>query len=78
MDAAQFMQAIGSLGFPIVACCALFYYLNQEKDAHKEEMRLMTEALNKNTDILTELKTIISMLTRGRKNDADSSSKNLQ
>ena len=25
MDANAFIQAIGSVGFPIVACCALFY-----------------------------------------------------
>ena len=25
MDANMIMQAIGSVGFPIVACCALFY-----------------------------------------------------
>lgn len=25
MDANQIIQAIGSVGFPIVACCALFY-----------------------------------------------------
>ena len=25
MDYAQLFQAIGSVGFPIVACCALFY-----------------------------------------------------
>lgn len=25
MDASTIIQAIGSVGFPIVACCALFY-----------------------------------------------------
>lgn len=25
MDATMIIQAIGSVGFPIVACCALFY-----------------------------------------------------
>lgn len=63
------MQLIGSLGFPIAACCAMFYYLQKEQAAHKEEMQLMTEALNRNTDILIELKTIINMLM-GRKQNA--------
>lgn len=66
MDVTQIMQAIGSLGFPIVACCALFYYLNKEQEAHKSEMSAVTEALNRNTDALLELKTIINLLT-GRK-----------
>lgn len=66
MDVNQVMQAIGTLGFPIVACCALFYYLNKEQESHKSEMQAVTDALNRNTDALLELKTIITMLT-GRK-----------
>lgn len=63
MDITQVMQAIGSLGFPIVACCALFYYLNKEQEAHKAEMDAVKDALNRNTDALLELKTIINLLT---------------
>ena len=70
MDITQVMQAIGSLGFPIVACCALFYYLNKEQEAHKSEMDAVKEALNRNTDALLELKTIITMLTGRRTNNA--------
>lgn len=71
MDITQVMQAIGSLGFPIVACCALFYYLNKEQESHKEEMGAVTEALNRNTDALLELKTIITMLTGRRSSNAN-------
>lgn len=71
MDVTQVMQAIGSLGFPIVACCALFYYLNKEQESHKTEMGAVTEALNRNTDALLELKTIITMLTGRRNNNAN-------
>ena len=67
------MQLIGSLGFPIAACCAMFYYLQKEQASHKEEMQLMTEALNRNTDVLIELKTIINLLT-GRKSNAGNQS----
>lgn len=73
MDVNQVMQAIGTLGFPIVACCALFYYLNKEQESHKSEMQAVTDALNRNTDALLELKTIITMLTgRGRNNGSNS------
>lgn len=68
MDVNQIMQAIGTLGFPIVACCALFYYLNKEQESHKSEMQAVTDALNRNTDALLELKTIITMLTRRTNN----------
>lgn len=69
MDVTQIMQAVGSLGFPIVACCALFYYLNKEQESHKAEMTAVTDALNRNTEALLELKTIITLLTGRRKND---------
>ena len=78
MDAAQIMQAIGSLGFPIVACCALFYYLNKEQEAHKAEMGAVTEALNRNTDALLELKTIITLLTGRRKQNDNTESRQVQ
>lgn len=29
MDVNALIQAIGSVGFPIVACCALFYLYNE-------------------------------------------------
>lgn len=63
------MQLIGSLGFPIAACCAMFYYLQKEQEAHKVEMQLMTEALNRNTDVLIELKTTMKMLQGGTNAD---------
>lgn len=78
MDITQVMQAIGSLGFPIVACCALFYYLNKEQESHKEEMGAVTEALNRNTDALLELKTIITMLTGRRQNNGGNTAKSEQ
>jgi 16S rRNA (uracil1498-N3)-methyltransferase len=43
MDVNQVMQAIGTLGFPIVACCALFYYLNKEQESHKSEMPVLND-----------------------------------
>lgn len=77
MDANQIIQAVGSLGFPIVACCAMFSFLQKEQESHKAEMALVTEALNRNTEVLTELKTIIGMLTGRKTTNADSSNKNL-
>lgn len=79
MDITQVMQAIGSLGFPIVACCALFYYLNKEQEAHKAEMDAVRDALNRNTDALLELKTIINLLTgRTKTNGSNTSAQHVQ
>ena len=46
---------IGSLGFPIVCCVALFWYMVKSNEKHKEEMDKMAEAINNNTKVMTEL-----------------------
>ena len=59
-------QIIGSLGFPIVACIGMGYYVKYQTDTyreevkdmqkeHKEEITKITEALNNNTNALTKL-----------------------
>jgi len=63
MDIQTFMQAISTVGFPIACCIIMFWYLQKEQEAHKAEMQTVTEALNKNTLVLTELKDLISMMT---------------
>jgi hypothetical protein len=55
MDINAVTTAISTLGFPIVMCGAMFWYMIKEKDAHKEEMDSVTEALNNNTLILQKL-----------------------
>lgn len=62
MDINIILQAVGSLGFPIAACCILFWYLNQEKEAHKEEMNSVTKALSDNTNVMLQLKEMIQTL----------------
>lgn len=49
MDVTMVTQLIGSLGFPIVCCGALFWYLVKEKDAHKEEMEELRKSVEANT-----------------------------
>ena len=56
MDVSMIMQAIGTLGFPIVAAAAMFWLVNKHNDQHKEEMTVVKEALNANTLALVELK----------------------
>lgn len=56
MDLQTVTALIGSLGFPIAACIAMFSMLNKERENHKEEMDKMTEALNNNTLALQALK----------------------
>ena len=57
MDYNTIMQMIGSLGFPIVACAALFWQLNKSNEAHKEEMSEMRKSIDNNTQALIKLVT---------------------
>jgi hypothetical protein len=64
------MQLIGSYGFPILACIAMGWYvkymtdknredIKQSREAHKEEMTKITEALNNNTMAVHDLRVMI-------------------
>ena len=66
MDLTTLAQLIGTLGFPIVACCAMAYYFAKVNDNyrtdikelqsnHKEEIAKMTEAINNNTLVIQKL-----------------------
>lgn len=48
MDAQQLIQIINQTGFPIVACCALFYLCNT--------------TIKQNTDVLKEVSNTLSLL----------------
>lgn len=55
MDVGAITSLIGSLGFPIVCCIAMFSMLNKERDAHKEEMDKLNTTINNNTLALQAL-----------------------
>lgn len=55
MDANTIIQIVGSLGFPIVMCGALFWRQVQSDEQHKAEMDKLSEAINNNTVAITKL-----------------------
>lgn len=58
MDANAWMQAVGSLGFPIVAYGAMFWLF-------KEELKEVKDALVQNTIVMNELRdTLNSIINR--------------
>ena len=57
MDMSEIVQLIGSLGFPIVACIALFWQLNKQNEYHTQETDSLKEAID-------ELKVAIMQLTQ--------------
>ena len=49
------LQAISTVGFPIVVAIALFWKMNKQDEDHKTEMVKVTEAINNNTIALQKL-----------------------
>lgn len=56
------MNFITTLGFPIVVCCALFWYINKMNESHKDEIDSLRETIADNTTLLHEVKELISAL----------------
>lgn len=62
------LQAITTVGFPIVMCLCLAWYCMKLNDSHKEETDKLTTALNDNTIVLQKLCDILNV-ERSDKNE---------
>lgn len=61
-------QLIGTVGFPIVACAALFWENYKNSERHSEESKQFSEAIANNTQAVTEL-TLWLKEVKGRESD---------
>lgn len=68
MDVQVIGQLIASLGFPIVACGAMFWMVNKQEERHKEEMDGMRKTIEDNTNVLTSLKDLIQIMINREQN----------
>lgn len=50
---------ISNVGFPIACVIAMFYMWDKERSSHRDEVAKLTDVIQNNTLVLTELKTII-------------------
>lgn len=55
-------KMVSELGFPIVACGGLFWFLNKQEERRSSEVLNMSNALNENTSVLESLKELIQVL----------------
>ena len=55
MELDVLLQAIATLGFPIVMCVALLYEIKDMTTKHQEETKLFSDSMNKNTLVLQKL-----------------------
>lgn len=56
MDANAIIQAIGSVGFPIVACCALFYLYDKTITKLTTTLEKVDKTLDKVFDKVSAMK----------------------
>ena len=55
MEIDVLLQAIATLGFPIVMCVALLWEIKDMTTKHQEETKLFSNSMNKNTLVLQKL-----------------------
>lgn len=61
MDANTIIQAIGSVGFPIVACCALFYLYDKTITKLTATLDKMDKTLDKMFERLDSVERTLNM-----------------
>lgn len=55
LDISMIVDLIGSVGFPIVCCGVLFWFINKHDNQHKEEINALRESIENNTQRLSDL-----------------------
>ena len=68
MDAQSYTNLISSVGFPIVMCLIMVKLMSRMEESHKAEIDSLKDSLNNNTNVLTRLETMFSMLIRKEDN----------
>lgn len=64
MDLNMVIEIIKGVGFPIAMCIALFYYMVKQNDKHETETQELRNTVQANTQVLTELCTLIKTLVK--------------
>lgn len=55
MDISAVIQAISTVGFPIVMCLLFMYYIKYINDQHKDEIDKLSQSINNNTLVMQKL-----------------------
>lgn len=68
MDPNAIVSLVGSLGFPIVCCGALFWYqnktMNEFSDKVDQNISSLSSAITDNTEATIKLVTTVELLTK--------------
>lgn len=64
MDTQAYANLISSVGFPIVMCLIMIKLMMRMEESHKTEIDSLKDSLNNNTNVLTRLETMFSMILK--------------
>ncbi len=59
MDVQTISALISTIGFPIAACCAIFFMMNKEREDHKNEVDTLKDVISNINETLAGLKQLI-------------------
>lgn len=59
MDFNALIQAIGSVGFPIVACIYMIYTNNKNEESHAKEIEKLRETVENNTKVMIRISEVL-------------------
>lgn len=59
MDIQAVSTLISTIGFPIAACCAIFFMMNKEREDHKNEVNTLKDVISNINETLSALKQLI-------------------
>lgn len=64
MTANDITNLISAVGFPIVMCGVLLYYIMQVNKKNDDTIKGLSDTINQNSKVLTELTTLIKTLIK--------------
>ena len=64
MDVNEITSLISNVGFPVAVCVALFFYMEKQNERHQNETDKLNKTVQSNTNVLTELCTLIKTLIK--------------
>lgn len=64
MNTNDIIQLISTVGFPIVMCGALIYYIMHNQEKTDETIKGLSDTIDQNSKVLTELTTLIKTLIK--------------
>lgn len=65
MDFNAIIQAIGSVGFPIVACIYMIYTNNKNSESHAKEIDKLRETVDNNTRVMIQISEVLHLNQKG-------------